>query len=252
MFRAVKFSIFMYHQVGNFLPMDRHRANYCQVRRFARQMWLLKVLGYEVVSLEQALASLDQDGPFQRPRVVLTFDDGYENFKTQAYPVLSKYGYPSLVYLIAGRLGEQASWFERERRPYPRLLSQDQVLELRKQGVGFGSHGLSHVRLASVEKEQLAVELDQSKKILEELLQEEICHFCYPFGCYDLEVIKVVMKAGYKTAVTCMRGAVTRSFHPLELPRKAVSYGDSLLGFWWKLVFKDRPKTIPLLDSSRI
>ena len=48
--------------------------------------------------------------------------------------------------------------------------------------------------------------------------------------------------AGYATGVTCQRALATPAFDPLALPRKAISLGDDLLGFWWKVQFKHRAK----------
>jgi len=44
-----RISILMYHQVGRFAPMRKHRANYCDAARFAAQMALLHRLGWRVL-----------------------------------------------------------------------------------------------------------------------------------------------------------------------------------------------------------
>jgi hypothetical protein len=54
--------------------------------------------------------------------------------------------------------------------------------------------------------------------------------------------VRAAAAAGYVSATTCLRGAATQADHPLALPRKAISYGDNLLGYWWKLAMKDTPK----------
>ena len=246
-----RISILMYHQVGHFRPMSEHRANYCLKGRFARQMWMIKLLGFEVIGLDQAMSGLEGRRPLARRSVVLTFDDGYDNFYHHAWPILERHGYPVTVYLVAGKLGKEIDWFEPDRRPFPRILNLEQVLELKEKGVEFGSHTLTHVRLAEAEPSRVRREVMESKRELERLLGHEIRHFCYPYGSYDLETIGAVEEAGYETAVTCLRGAATREFHPLELPRKAVSFGDSLVGFLWKLLVKNRPKGRPLMSRGQ-
>jgi len=54
--------------------------------------------------------------------------------------------------------------------------------------------------------------------------------------------VQAAAAAGYVSAATCLRGAATAADHPLVLPRKAISYGDNLLGYWWKLSMKNAPK----------
>ena len=89
-------------------------------------------------------------------------------------------------------------------------------------------------------------EVAASKQQLEALLDAEVRHFCYPYGSHDLTALEAVRRAGYRSAVTCQRAAATPAFHPLLLPRKAISYGDNLAGFFWKLAMKDAPKGEPL------
>jgi peptidoglycan/xylan/chitin deacetylase (PgdA/CDA1 family) len=85
-------------------------------------------------------------------------------------------------------------------------------------------------------------EIVESKAALEGLLHEEVRYFCYPSGDYDETVVDLVRKAGYEAALTCDRGAATPGDNPFALPRKAVSFGDSLIGFFWKLHMKHKKK----------
>ncbi|MBN2887607.1 MAG: polysaccharide deacetylase family protein, partial [Chromatiaceae bacterium] len=58
----------------------------------------------------------------------------------------------------------------------------------------------------------------------------------------ESDTLDAAAECGYRSAASCLRGAATPEDHPLLLPRKAISYGDNLLGFWWKLAMKDAPK----------
>lgn len=235
-------SILMYHQVGDFAPMKAHRSTYCHYRRFAAQMAYLHRLRYNVLSMEQALACLRGERPVPPRAVVLTFDDGYENFYQYAWPVLQRYGFPAMVYLIAGLIGRPSAWFARDGRDTPALMSAERIRQLRREGVDFGAHGVNHLKLAEVDAACMREEIFQSKVLLEDLLGEEVAHFCYPYGSHNLAAVETVAEAGYRSATTCQRGAATAEFDPLALPRKAISYGDNLLGYFWKLQMKNRPK----------
>lgn len=239
-------SILMYHQVGDFAPMQTHRSTYCHYRRFQRQMAFLKLFRYNVLSMDETLACLYGGRPVPPRAVVLTFDDGYENFYQYAWPVLRKYGFPSMVYLLSGMLGQPSQWFDEDGRDTPPLMSPDRILQLRALGVDFGSHGISHAKLAEVDAQTVHREVAGSKAQLEQLLGEEVRHFCYPFGSHDQTAVDAVRAAGYASAVTCLRAAATPAFDPLLLPRKAISFGDNLLGYAWKLAMKNKPKQAPL------
>lgn len=244
-------SILMYHQVGDFAPMRAHRSTYCHYRRFQQQMGFLRRFRCNVLSLDEALACLYGGQPVPPRAVVLTFDDGYENFYEYAWPVLQHHGFPSMVYLLSGLLGEPSRWFGRDGRETPPLMGRDRILQLRDLGVDFGSHGVSHAKLAEVDARTVQQEVTRSKAQLEELLGEEVRHFCYPYGSHDRTALEAVRAAGYASAVTCLRAAATPEFDPLLLPRKAISYGDNLVGYFWKLAMKNVPGQPPLQWRQR-
>lgn len=238
-----RISILMYHQVGEFAPMKAHRANYCDHRRFAAQMRFLKRFGYRVLELDQALACLRGDRPCPPKAVVLSFDDAYVNFVDYALPALQRHRFPAIVYAISGWIGRRAEWFAKDAgRPVPDLMSAAQLREIRAAGMTIGSHTVNHPKLADVEPECQRVELADSKAALEDLLGEEVRHLCYPYGSFDLEAVRAAAGCGYASATTCLRGAAEPADHPLALPRKAISFGDDLIGYFWKLNVKNAPK----------
>lgn len=245
-------SILMYHQIGPFPPMSAHRSTYCHHRSFALQMLTLRVLGIKVMAIDEVLnyikkggaeCPLQRGGPSLKKTVSLTFDDGYENFFEYAYPVLRRHGFPATVYLISGYIGKDALWFRADGRDTPPLMSKSRIYGLMEHGlVTFGSHGVNHKKLAEIPRAEMAFEVRESKRQLEAMFKRPFNHFCYPYGSYDRTVLEEVKKAGFETAVTCVRGATYIGADPYQLPRKAVSYGDSVLGFLWKIFFKNERK----------
>jgi len=243
-------SILMYHQVGIFEPMNAHRANYCDHRRFARQMAFLHQAGFRVLDLDTVLDCLRGASAIPPRAVALTFDDAYDNFADYALPVLVRYAFPATVYAISGWLGRRAEWFAREPgRPIPRLMDAGRLREVRAAGMSIGSHTRNHVKLAEVSSDRKREELAASKAALEDLLGEEVRHLCYPFGSFDRDTVHAAREIGYVSATTCLRGGVGAEDHPLVLPRKAISFGDNLLGYGWKLMAKHAPK--PALSEWR-
>jgi peptidoglycan/xylan/chitin deacetylase (PgdA/CDA1 family) len=236
-------SILMYHQVGRFPPMRAHRANYCDAGRFRRQMALLDGLGCRVLDLDRALACLRGEVPTPSRAVVLTFDDAYENFADHALPVLQAHRFPATVYAIGAWLGQPMAWAGKEPgRARPTLMSGARLREVHSAGITVGSHSMHHAKLGEATPEVQRRELADSRAALEDLLGEPVRHLCYPFGSFDLAALRAAAQAGYLSATTCLRGAATPADHPLALPRKAISYGDNLIGYWWKLAMKHAPK----------
>jgi peptidoglycan/xylan/chitin deacetylase (PgdA/CDA1 family) len=243
-------SILMYHQVGYFPPMKTHRAVYCDVRRFRLQMQALRWLGVPVLSMSQAVAALSGQAPMPKRAVVLTFDDGCENFYEHALPVLQAHNYPAIVYAIAGLAGGPATWLAADGHPTPPLMSLARLRELADLGIEVGSHAWSHIRLAEQTPELQLRELRDSRARLQDSLGREVPHLCYPYGSHSLQTLLATQQAGYSSGVTCQRAAATPEFDLLALPRKAISYGDDVLGFLWKLYAKDAPKGLALRRSD--
>jgi len=245
--------ILMYHRVGYFPGrVKSHGALYCHLPRFKAQMSMFKWLGYQVISLDEAVAGLAGGLALPDKPLVLTFDDAYVDFLEQAAPVLKAHGYPATVYAVSNLIGQTSSW-DAGIGPDPApLMTASQLREVQDMGFSIGSHSCSHVRLAQLADDRIASELRDSKSALEDMLGRRVDHFCYPYGSHDLRCVEATAQAGYLSATTCQRGAATPQDDPLSLPRKAVSRGDSLLGLWWKLRFKDIPKHPAIRRSGHV
>lgn len=235
--------ILMYHRVGHFPGrVKAHGALYCHLPRFRAQMRLFKVLGYSVVSLDDAAAGLRGEIALPPRPLVLTFDDAYVDFLDNAAPVLKAHGYPATVYAVSSLIGTTSSW-DAGVGPEPApLMNAAQLREVQDLGFTIGSHSKSHLRLAQQDDACILAEARDSKRALEDLLGRRVDHFCYPYGSHDLRAVNAAAEAGYLTGTTCVRAAATPADDLLTLPRKAVSRGDDVFGVAWKLLTKNIPK----------
>lgn len=234
-------SVLMYHQVGRFPKPSAHKAAFCHVDRFRAQMAWLHAARYPVISLDALHRGLFGDGTLPARAVVLTFDDGYENFAEHAFPVLERYGFPSAVFAVTGQLGGEAGWLDGSFEP-ARLMPGASLRRLADRGVTIGSHTVSHPRLPKLDAAAMRREVFDSKAALEDVLGRAVPDFCYPYGAYDARVRDAAREAGYRLALTCLRGSANVAANAWEIPRKAISFGDNVLGYIWKLHMKHELK----------
>ncbi|MDR0734466.1 MAG: polysaccharide deacetylase family protein, partial [Elusimicrobiota bacterium] len=113
--------------------------------------------------------------------VMLTFDDGWLDNYTCAFPLLKKHNIKANIFLTAGLVGQN------------NMLAWSQIEEMRQSGLAeFASHGLTHKRLRALSDDDCLSELIQSKKILEQKLGRKILSFAYPYGSCDKRVRALV------------------------------------------------------------
>lgn len=199
------FIILMYHRVNDDVlkELSVKRAD------FRRQMEYLRKKGYRVVSLDEALSPVCREKKDKKPWIVLTFDDGYEDFYTDAFPVLSEYGYKSLLYLVPGRIGsDEVFWWDRDIGKSA-LMSWEQLDSLKKSGlVEFGSHSMSHPDFDRINRDTARQELIQARNVLESRLSVPVRHFAYPRGVIAHQDVVGEL---YETAVSIFDGSVSLS-----------------------------------------
>lgn len=220
--------VLMLHSVS--APTERRLKSLCiSPERFTRFMEWLKSSGYS-----SALpADWDRRTASTR-RVILTFDDAYDDFISNAFPVLERLGFTATVFVVVDRIGKTNEWDESRYFKSRRLLSLEQIRELHRHGVHFGSHTLTHAWLTSASDNDLEREVGDSKRKLEDLLGAEVSSFAYPWGVADMRVRCAVARAGYHTALTTQEG-LNWSEDPLALKRTNLAEVDTLPEFAFKL-----------------
>ncbi|HET7034249.1 MAG TPA: polysaccharide deacetylase family protein [Thermomicrobiaceae bacterium] len=175
---------------------------------FAAEMDYLAAQHYTTMTLGELEVVRERRAPLPARPVVLTFDDGYRDFYTDAWPVLRRHHFKATIFVITGVVGSE------------RYLSWDMIRELDGSGlIEVGSHTVDHPELPALSDAQARAEIVDSKKTLEEHLGHPVVAFSYPAGHYTQREVDDVRQAGYGCAVTT-RGAFARAGDPaLELPR---------------------------------
>ena len=219
--------ILCYHNVAVAPPEARFKLLYVGPEAFERQLWWLRRLGLRGVSMSEGLARLRAGSA--RGCVAVTFDDGYVDTLTTAAPLLKRYGFGATCYVVSGALGTYNSWdaeYLQEKKP---LMSDAQLGQWLAEGMEVGSHSCTHARLHQLPGAAALEEIAESREALHRLLGVAIEHFAYPFGNFTSDVIALVRRAGYLSAVTVVPGAARAGDDPLQLPRILVD-GERGLG----------------------
>jgi len=200
------------------------RLNNVSPGSFEKQMGFLSKSGYKVISLDEYVQGNKAKKKFSHKTVVITFDDGYVDNYTNAFPILKKYHFPATIFLISDYVGKNSA-----------LLNWEQVKEMSSNGIAFGSHTRRHVYLPDQSREQMKDEIMESKHVIEEHLGKPVDYFAYPSGGFSEEVKAMTALSGYKAAFTTNRGYDRYDIDLYELSRIHVNNWDNGLTLTGKL-----------------
>lgn len=232
--------ILMYHQID--VPPPRGtplRGLVVSPGSFARQMGLLKLLGYKGLSMRDLEPYLI--GEREGKVVGITFDDGYQNNLNHALPVLIKNSFTATCYAVSNMIGGTNSWDKGLVAEKP-LMTQSDWHTWLDAGMDIGSHTRTHADLTKLSPDEAIDQIANSKSELENKLCCEVRHFCYPYGRFDITHCQLVQQAGYATATTTRRGRVHQGDDPITLRRVLVAQATHQLQFLLKIksAYEDR------------
>lgn len=294
--KAPGFAILIYHRVteapDSYLPS-------LSLADFRLHMAVLS-RHFEVLPLAEVLARQARGDDLDRA-VAITFDDGYRDNLTCAFPVLQHFGLPATIFLATGAIGtDEILWHDQvfdlfsrtsqsevewdgellplgargraasmqrvledlkrlspQRRKQvllelssqlraplkcsdPKLmLNWNEVRTLRREGITFGVHTVTHTVLTALDSVEARAEILHSKRRVEEELEEPATLFAYPNGTrqdFSDESIEVLREAGFAAAVTTIFGTNGPGINRFAL-RRCSCYGGSPSAFACRLIW---------------
>ena len=144
---------------------------------------------YDIVALDRVAEIIKSGGRLSRNALALTFDDGFADVFTNAYPLLKREGVPFTVCITTGFAGK------------PGMLNIAQIQEMARDPlVSWGAHGVTHRPLTELPSSEAEREIEDSQRAVEAMIGHKINLFCYPDGKYDDKIKQLLVARGFVAA----------------------------------------------------
>lgn len=189
--------------------------------------------GYHFITLAQFERFLAGDD-VPPNAVLVTFDDGYESYIHNAYPILKKRHIPAVNFIITETLDNPHGW----KLPF---LSREEIRQMAdKDGLfQFQSHSRAlHSKTAKGEpylttrltvqgnpetenqyRQRIVADMKRSVQDLSELNHGPVQFYAYPYGAFNKEIIQLFLEGGMRYAFTVVSEMTTRDTDPMQIPR---------------------------------
>lgn len=203
--------ILYYHHIRHYNnPSDKTgEALSVTPEKFREQMRWLFDRHYVTITPEQLLQLFNGHLilPLGKKPAMVSFDDGYDNMLTEAYPILKEFNFTGLFFVCPGLLNK------------PGYLTTQQVKFLDKNGMSFGGHTMTHVDLKQADDATRLREIKGSKDELETLLGHAVISMAYPFGMFNDKTEGITRKVGYTISMSTLPGLTNNHEDWLALTR---------------------------------
>ncbi|MBN1660899.1 MAG: polysaccharide deacetylase family protein [Anaerolineae bacterium] len=225
--RTVRVPILMYHRIDNVPPgadAIRHDLSVSPAK-FEEQLCYLQEQGYHTITLADLTLHLTRGKVLPTRPIILTFDDGYADAYTHAFPLLQRYGFTGTFFLTTAPIDAGN----------PDFLSWAEVEKMHAAGMEFEAHSYNHPDMRNRGVDFLVFQILAPKEAIEARTGEKVRFFAYPSGRYDQFVIDVLASAHYWGAVLTEQGATHSSGDLFLLQRVRVQGADTMDDFITKL-----------------
>lgn len=226
-----KVPILMYHSISEHAT-PKYKPFAVSPALFAEHMAYLHQHAYTPITVTQFInARVKSSSALPERPVILTFDDGFADFFTGAFPVLLRYNIPATLYVTTAFVNGTSRWLQREGEATRPMLTWNQLTEISAAGIECGGHSHCHPQLDILPLSVTREEILQCKRLLEQHLGQEVCSFAYPFGYHTTAIKQLVQEAGYTSACAVKYEMSSETTDPFALARLMVKPGTGVEAF---------------------
>ena len=208
----------MYHHVQdlNEAKTQGHGGLTVDTATFRSQMQYAKDHGYNTIRPSDLINFFDAGSGLPGKPMLLTFDDGYDDFGSVAAPILREMGLQGTAFIPTGLLEN------------PGYMNWGKIMEIAGWGnIYFANHTWSHHNVATA-REVDEKEIGTADKQLGDRGLNQSKVFAYPYGFPSDAGVSVLQQFGYKIAFTTYPGSTLCKKQRLTLPR--IRIGNAGLG----------------------
>ncbi len=191
--------------------------------KFKSQLKYLKDNGYTPITMDELYNFLKNNKSIPEKSVVITFDDGYRDNYTTAFPILKEFGFKATVYVISNFVENDL------------YMTKAQIKEMSDWGIDIESHTDNHEDLSKLTLDQQYETMKKSKEQLETILSKKVDYIAYPFGKFNVNTRKVAEKAGYKLGFSLAGGLADKGDNAYNIDRLYISNNYTIDEFITKL-----------------
>ncbi|MCZ4372689.1 polysaccharide deacetylase family protein [Vibrio diazotrophicus] len=230
--------VIMYHRFIRGESEKGVHGTYMHVDMLEKHFKLLKRMGFETLTFSDlADKGLIHRLEYGKRYIILTVDDGYKDNHELLLPLLKKYHFKAVIYVVTG---ENFNRWDVEVPENPEksvpLMSAEQLKELHSSGlVEIGGHTMTHPRLSTLSEAEQRTQIETNKQELEELLQTKLCSFAYPYGDHNQCSKDIAQQAGYQFAVATNSGPLAIHQDKYQIRRIAIFPKTDVFGLWRKI-----------------
>ncbi|MCJ9428246.1 polysaccharide deacetylase family protein [Kordiimonas marina] len=206
--------VLLYHRIGE----DSIPSTNIRIDQFEAQIALLKSGGYHFLPLGEIVRRLKAREDLPPRTIAITVDDAYKSVFVNGWPRLKAAGIPMTLFVSTDAVDRGSSNY----------MTWDDIRALKADGVEIGHHSASHMHMPHAGVKAAIADIKAANKRFEDELGEKPTLFAYPYGEYDLDIKKAVMKEGFTAAFAQVSGAAAQWSDPFALPRFPINehYGD--------------------------
>ena len=182
---------------------------------FAAHLDMVVASGRVPLTVSQ-YADRRHEGTLPERPVLITVDDGFADFASNALPILAERNLPSTLYVTTGALADR---HQDSVLPAAAMLRSPDLPVLEAAGVEIGAHSHTHRQLDLLPAGAVADDLSLNRDVLADTLGHPIRSFAYPHGYWRAQVRRVVSDAGFDSACGVAEAHSSARDHPLALSR---------------------------------